>query len=164
MPKPAPTLRLLCGKIASGKSTLASKLAEAEFTVLISQDDWLSALFSDQMTKGADYLRCSKRLQSIMGQHVTSLLNAGTSVVLDFPANTVAQRAWMRRIIEKTGAAHELHLLDVPDEICLRRLRERNAQGDHAFATTQEQFHQFSKHFVAPAQNEGFLIVIHSEK
>jgi len=164
MPKPTPTLRLLCGKIASGKSTLASKLAEAEFTVLISQDDWLSALFSDQMTTGADYLRCSEKLESIMGLHITSLLNAGTSVVLDFPANTVAQRAWMRRIIETTGAAHELHLLEVPDDICLSRLRERNAQGDHAFATTQEQFHQFSKHFVAPAQNEGFLIVTHSEK
>ncbi|WP_422063906.1 AAA family ATPase [Shimia sp.] len=33
-----PTLYMLCGKIAAGKSTLAAKLATAENAVLIAED------------------------------------------------------------------------------------------------------------------------------
>ena len=157
----APTLHLLCGKIGSGKSTLAAELSNAPATLVISEDAWLSALFSDQMTSGADYVSCSKKLQNIMTTHVAALLNTGVSVVLDFAANTVIQRQWMRDIILQTGAAHQMHVLDVPDAVCLERLRARNAAGTHEFAATDEQFHQFAKYFVAPTEEEGFNIVRH---
>lgn len=42
-----PTLHMICGKIAAGKSTLAARLAEADRTVLIAEDDWLGALYAD---------------------------------------------------------------------------------------------------------------------
>ncbi|WP_374213319.1 AAA family ATPase [Psychromarinibacter sediminicola] len=152
---------MLCGKIAAGKSTLAARLARAPGTVLIAEDVWLGALFADQMSSGADYVRCSGRLRAAMGPHVVSLLEAGVSVVLDFPANTVAQRGWMREILEASGAGHRLHLLDPPDAVCLARLRARNAQGDHPFAATEAQFHRFSRHFAPPGPDEGFTIVRH---
>ena len=157
----APTLHLLCGKIGSGKSTLAAELSNAPATLVISEDAWLSTLFSDQMTSGADYVSCSKKLQNIMTTHVAALLNTGVSVVLDFAANTVIQRQWMRDIILQTGAAHQMHVLDVSDAVCLERLRARNAAGTHEFAATDEQFHQFAKYFVAPTEEEGFNIVRH---
>lgn len=163
MPNASPTLHMLCGKIASGKSTLASKLGSLDGTVLIAEDDWLDALFSDQMLSASDYVRCTSNLRSIMGPDITSLLNAGVSVVLDFPANTVENRDWMRGILEATKASHQLHVLDVPDEVCQARLRERNAQGDHPFAVTEEQFRRFSEHFVAPSPAEGFNLVMHNE-
>lgn len=62
---------------------------------------------------------------------------------------------------EETGADHQLHVLDVPEEVCIARLRARNAQGDHPFVATEEQFRQLSKHFVAPTPDEGFNIVLH---
>ena len=96
-----------------------------------------------------------------MGPHVASLLNEGISVVLDFQANTAEARSWMRGILEQTKASHALHVLDVSDEICIGRLRTRNAAGDHPFATTEDQFAQFSKHFVLPTRDEGFDVVIH---
>ena len=111
MSSETPVLHMLCGKIAAGKSTLAGRLARAPATVVISEDAWLAALFSGEMTSGADYLRCSHRLRQAIGPHVTGLLKAGISVVLDFPANTVQNRAWMRSLLEGTGAAHQLHLL-----------------------------------------------------
>ena len=40
-----PTLRLLCGRIASGKSTLATELSHGPRTVVIREDDWLQALY-----------------------------------------------------------------------------------------------------------------------
>jgi len=157
----SPTLHMLCGKIASGKSTLACQLAKAEGTVLVAEDAWLSALYRDEMATPADYVRCALKLRQIMGPHISDLLNAGMSVVLDFPANTLETRGWMRGILEGTGAAHELHVLEVPDEQCLARLRGRNASGDHPFALTEEQFHRFSKHYAAPLPDEGFNLVHH---
>lgn len=163
MTSSAPALHMVCGKIGSGKSTLAAKLAASEGTVLISEDTWLSALFSSEMKTASDYVRCAAKLRAAMGPHVASLLNAGVSVVLDFPANTIENRNWMRGIIDATNAHHELHVLDVPDEICLARLHERNAQGDHPFSATEEQFRRFTKHYVEPSPEEGFNIIWHTD-
>ncbi|MBR9651874.1 AAA family ATPase [Thalassovita aquimarina] len=160
----SPTLHMLCGKIAAGKSTLASRLAGLDGTVLIAEDDWLNALFAEEMSSPSDYVRCASKLRKVMGPHITTLLNAGVSVVLDFPANTVENRDWMRGILEATNASHQLHLLVSSDELCLARLRERNAQGDHPFAVTEAQFRRFSEHFVAPSPDEGFNIVVHDEQ
>ncbi len=161
MSRNPPTLHLMCGKIASGKSTLTAKLGNLPETVVISEDDWLASLYSDQMSTVADYVRCAARLQKVIGPHVVSLLKAGISVVMDVPANTFANRKWMREIIDASNADHRLHVLDVPDEVCRERLRARNASGDHAFAASDEQFTQVTKHFVAPSVEEGFNIVIH---
>ncbi len=161
MSENSPTLHLVCGKIASGKSTLTAKLGSRDATIVIAEDDWLAALYADEMSTVPDYVRCAAKLQNVMGPHVASLLNAGLSVVLDFPANTIAKRTWMRGIIQQTKAANKLHYLDVADDVCLARLRARNASGDHPFAATHEQFLQISRHFVAPSANEGFDIVLH---
>lgn len=154
---------MFCGKIAAGKSTLAAKLGSMDGTVLIAEDEWLNVLFSDQMSSPRDYVRCASKLRKIMGPHISSLLNAGVSVVLDFQANTVEARDWMRGILEQANASHQLHVLAPSHEVCLARLRKRNASGDHPFAVTEEQFRQFSRHFVAPSPGEGFNIVMHDE-
>jgi predicted kinase len=161
MPDQSPVLHMLCGKIAAGKSTLAADLARSPQTVLIAEDDWLNVLFADELVSLPYYVRCSAKLGRIMAPDVAALLQAGVSVVLDFPANTGEQRGWSRGILEKTTAAHQLHLLDVPDEVCLARLRERNSKGDHPFAVTEAQFRQFSSHFQAPSPGEGFNTVRH---
>jgi predicted kinase len=142
---------------------MAARLATAPGTVLIAEDVWLDALFADELHSLQDYVRCSSKLRSVMGHHVVALLEAGVSVVLDFPANTVAQRTWMREILAGTEATHQLHVFDVSDEVCLVRLRARNAAGDHPFAVTEAQFHQFSSHFSAPTASEGFNLVVHKE-
>lgn len=161
MPSNSPTLHMLCGKVASGKSSLAAELARGESCVLIAEDDWLATLFADQMSSLGDYVRASAKLRTIMGPHVAELLNAGLSVVLDFPANTVNTRDWMRGILDQSQASHLLHVLDVPDEVCLQRLQARNAQGDHPFSATEAQFNQLSKHYEPPSSREGFEIVHH---
>ena len=162
MPEVA-TLHLLCGKIAAGKSTLAAELAAAPGTVLVSEDDWLDALFAEELSSAADYVRCASRLRAAMGPHITSLLNAGVSVVLDFPANTIETRAWMRGILESTDASHRLHLLTTPDALCLERLRQRNAGSDHPFQVTEAQFRRFAEYFQPPAPEEGFNLVVHDD-
>jgi predicted kinase len=155
------TLHLLCGKIAAGKSTLTSQLGKLANTVIVSEDRWLSRLYPGEVASIADYVRCSARLRDAMGAHLVAVLKSGTSIVLDFPANTVDNRAWMRGIFEEAGAPHKLHFLDVPDAICKARLRARNARGGHVFAATDEQFEVITRHFVAPTPDEAFNIVVH---
>lgn len=154
-------LHLICGKIAAGKSTLAATLAAPDNTVLISEDAWLSALFGEDMSTAQDFVRCSQKLRGIMGPHVQALLAAGTSVVLDFQANTVESRTWMRGLIYGVAADHTLHVLNPPDAVCLARLKARNESGTHPFTVTEAQFHQFAQHFVMPSPDEGFKMVIY---
>ncbi len=154
-------LHLVCGKVAAGKSTLTKKLGAMPGTIIISEDEWLAALYSDQMSSISDYVRCAAKLEAIMGPHITSLLKTGTSVVLDFQANTVTRRAWMHELAQTANTAHQLHYLDVPDEVCKERLRARNASGTHPFSVSDEQFEQLSRHFVPPSPEEGLNITIH---
>src|SRR5271169_784612 len=106
MPTSVTTLYLLCGKIAARKSTCASSLASRPATVLISEDFWNSNLFPGELKTIEDYRRCSTRLRNAMGPHVISLLKAGVSVVLDFPANTIANRRWIRAIFEGANVSN----------------------------------------------------------
>lgn len=154
-----PTLHLLCGKIASGKSTLAKELAKTPDTVILSEDTWLAQLYPNDIRTVADYARCASNLRGVIGPHVTDLLRIGVSVVLDFPANTVSNRKWMKSLIDTAESEHVLHFLDVSDDQCLTRLRARNTSGAHAFVVADTEFHLITNYFVAPQQVEGFNII-----
>ncbi len=158
----SPTLYLVSGKIAAGKSTLAQKLASQPETVLIREDHWLSELYPVEIATIEDYLKYSARLRGVMGGHVESLLQNGVSVVLDFPANTRRLREWMRNIFEAVGADHELHYLDVSDEVCKTRLKERNETGTHEFTPSDDEFDLITNHFEPPTAEEGFNLILHT--
>ena len=97
-----------------------------------------------------------------MAPHIVDILQLGLSVVLDFPANTVAQRNWMRSLVAQAKVPHELHLLDVPDAICKQRLQERNASGKHPFQVSNADFDLFTSYFVPPSPDEGFNVIVHT--
>jgi predicted kinase len=93
---------------------------------------------------------------------VVALLSRGLPVVLDFPGNTRNQRAWFREIIERAGVPHELHVLDTPDATCKAQLKARSAHLPPGTPWTSDaDFELISSHFRAPAQDEGFNIVVH---
>ena len=155
------TLFLLCGKIAAGKSTLAKELAARHDAVLLIEDDWLSKLYPGELSSIDDYVEYSSRLHTILAPHITAILNVGTSVVMDFPANTIKQRKRLFGIAQDSGARHELHFLDVPDDTCLARLQNRNKKENPDFVVSQQEFELFTSYFVAPTEAEGFHIIHH---
>jgi predicted kinase len=156
------TLYLICGKIAAGKSTLARELAARPATLLITMDRWMSILFPTENNTIEDFARLSARLRAAMGPHVVDILRQDLSVVLDFPANTVSWRRWMRSLITEANVAHELHVLDVPDAICRARLRERNESGDHQYQVDEATYDLFMSYFVPPTPDEGFNVIVHA--
>lgn len=156
------TLYLLCGKIAAGKSTLARRFAERPATLLITMDHWMSLLFPTENRTIEDFARLSARLPAAMGPHVVDILRQDLSVVLDFPANTVRWRSWMRSLITEADVAHELHVLDVSDAICKERLRQRNESGKHPYQVSEATYDLFMSYFVLPAPDEGFNVIVHA--
>ena len=160
-PRPT-TLYLLCGKIAAGKSTLARQLASRAGTLLIDMDQWMSTLFPVENRTIEDFTRLSARLREAMEPHVIDILREGLSVVLDFPANTVKWRSWMRSLIDEAHVAHELHFLDVSDAICKTRLLQRNASDDHPYQVDERTFDLFMNYFTPPTSDESFNVIVHT--
>ncbi|MCF5708665.1 AAA family ATPase [Pseudomonas syringae] len=156
-----PILHLLCGKIASGKSTLAKTLGSEQKTIVICEDRWLAALYPDDIRCVSDYVRFAGRIRGVLEPLVISVLSSGVSVVLDFPANTTSDRAWLRGMAERAQVQHRLHFLNVDDQTCRARLHARNAQGDHDFAATDREFDLITGYFKAPEESEGLVIVRH---
>jgi predicted kinase len=156
------TLYLLCGKIAAGKSTLARKLATQPATLLITMDHWMSTLYPVENRTIEDFTRLSARLRDAIGPHIIDILRQDLSVVLDFPANTVRWRSWMRTLINEADVAHELHVLDLPDAVCKERLRQRNSSGENPYQVDETTYDQFMSYFVLPTPDEGFNVIRHT--
>jgi len=89
----------MCGKIAAGKTSLARKLAAEHSAVLFCEDEWLVRLEAEIETFD-DFRKHARRLRAAIGPHVVDLLRLGISVVLDFPANTPKDRAWIRSLFD----------------------------------------------------------------
>ena len=152
------TLHFLCGKIASGKSTLAQQLVRGQQAVLLSEDTWLAALYPGQITQLADYIEKSRLLKSALELHLVTLLQKGITLVLDFPANTPEQRQWLKGLAEQAGCSYCCHVLNVSDEECKRRLATRNLSGENPFTTSAEQFDLITAHFSYPSEEEELVI------
>ena len=122
----------------------------------------MSILFPTENRTIEDFTRLSARLRAAMGPHVVDLLQNDLSVVLDFPANTVNWRSWMRSLITEARVAHELHVLNVPDAICKARLRQRNEGGEHPYQVDEATYDLFMSYFVLPTPDEGFNVIVHT--
>ncbi|BBI52304.1 hypothetical protein HORIV_47250 [Vreelandella olivaria] len=96
------TLIFFCGKMGAGKSTLSVKIAQEREAVLISEDAWLEALYPGEIEGFNDYLNYASRLKPILREHVKQILMAGTSVVLDMPANTQNSETGSKRYTQNT--------------------------------------------------------------
>lgn len=158
-----PVLHFIAGRVGAGKTTLARGLALEVPAVHICEDQWIAALGGEVRTL-RDYVRHSTRCRGLMETHLRDVLRVGASVVLDFAANTPRDRAWVRRIFDSVGADHVLHVLETPEEVCLERLRRRNAsrpQGLYWFEVDEALFHEAARHYVPPTEAEGFHLVHH---
>jgi predicted kinase len=155
------TLHMMCGKIAAGKSTLSARLGEAKNTIVISEDRWVEELYPAEVKCLADFFLRSARLRRTLEPHIVDVLRAGVSVVLDFHANTVASRLWMRTLFEEGRASHELHFLDVPDEVCRARMHARSAARADDYSLSDAEFDHVTSFFVPPDPREGFNVIRH---
>ncbi len=156
------TLHLLCGKMAAGKSTFAKELSQKHQIVVFSEDDLLAALYPGDVTDIASYVKLSNRVKLAIESIVVDLLAQGTSLVLDFPANTVAQRAWLVGLAKQSNSQHILHFLDTPESTCKAQLEKRaTEQPERAATDTVEMFDAISQYFEAPTVEEDLNLTVY---
>jgi predicted kinase len=155
------TLKFFCGKMGAGKSTKSQQIARELDAILLSEDDWLATIYPEEIRNFGDYIKFSSRLKPLLLDHVRSILNAGISVVMDFPANTTSQRKWFKEVLSNSGIPHKLIFLDVDDHLCLEQIkRRRETHPERAQFDTEEVFYQVTSYFERPSEEEGFEIEI----
>ncbi len=157
-------LHFICGKLGSGKTTLAKQIATETLAVFISEDIWLATLYPDEVNSLQDYLLYSKRIRKIIYNLAVELLTNNISVVFDFGGNTLQDRAWVKSIIEQAGAKHVLHYIIASDELCKQQFKKRNLDlpvGSKFI--TDEEFNTVNFYFSPPSENEGFIVQQHQQ-
>ncbi|MDH5354108.1 MAG: ATP-binding protein [Gammaproteobacteria bacterium] len=153
------TLIFFCGKMGAGKSVKSLQIAQEQQAVLLSEDEWLAALYPDKISSFEDYLKFSEQIKPLVKSHVQNILSTGTNVVMDFPANTVRQREWFKALFGEINAPHELIYLNTSEEVCLRQIAKRRIeQPERAAFDTAEVFHHVTSFFQEPTGDEGFNI------
>ena len=120
----APMLHFLCGKIGAGKSRWPP--AQPARRAADQRGRLAGGAVPGEIHGMDDYVRCAGRLRAVVAPHVRALLDAGLTVVLDFPANTRAQpciaaQSWRRRRGASTGCISWMCRTR-----CKARLRARN--------------------------------------
>lgn len=153
-------LTFFCGKMGAGKSTKSKTLSVEKNAVLVSEDDWLAAHYPNQIHSFDDYLAFSGLIKPFVKAHVQNILQTGTNVVMDFPANTVNQRTWFKQLCSEVQSQHELIFLDLSDEQCLTQIAKRRAeQPERAQFDNETVFHYVTQYFQAPSEDEGLNII-----
>jgi len=157
------TLYFVCGKAASGKTSLARELAARHAAVVFCEDEWLTRLEA-QIDSLADFSRHARRLRAAIAPLAVRLLELGVSVVFDFAGNTPRDRAWVRSIFESAGADHALHYIEASDALCKARLRVRNEtkpEGLYYGFVGEDRFDEVTRCFVPPSEQEQFHLIRH---
>jgi predicted kinase len=155
------TLIFFCGKMGAGKSTLSLKISQELNAILLSEDDWLSVLYPEEIKNFDDYLKYSNRLKPLLKTHIRSILHSGVSVVMDFPANTKNQRAWFKDIFLTENIPHRLIYLEVDDKTCIEQIaKRRETNPELSQFDTEEVFRHVTSFFLPPSADEGFSIEV----
>lgn len=135
---------------------MAKRLAEQSYSVLISEDDWLAAHYPEQIRTFEEYLKFSALIRPFVRGHVQMVLKTGCDVIMDFPANTVKQRAWFKQLITEVGCQYRFHFIDLSNEQCLEHIAARRLeQPERAQFDNAAVFYQVTNYFEAPSEKEG---------
>jgi predicted kinase len=142
-----PRLVLLCGLPASGKTTLARRLAESYRAVRLNLDEWEFALGVDPFDEAFQ-----TRLEGQFWELTQRLLELGTSVILEWGFWARSERDEKRDAARRLGVAVELRFLDAPYDELVRRVVARHMAG--GIAITASHMERYRETFQPPTPDE----------
>lgn len=144
---------------------MSHSIANDELGIRLSEDEWLSSHYPEQIETFEDYLKYSNLIKPFVRTLAANLLTAGNTVIMDFPANTIKQREWFKLLCNETKCTHELIYLAVSNEVCLEQIsKRRKEQPKRAQFDTEAVFNEVTKYFEAPTDSEGLNIVQYRKK
>jgi predicted kinase len=145
-----PTLFLMVGLPASGKTTRAKQIEEERPALRLTPDEWMIPLFNDNDADG--------KRNVLEGRFIWLALRAlshGMDVVLDFGVWAKVERTALRALATEAGASFELVYLDI-DEEEQRRRRDHRAteESKTTFYIPDNNLDDYRRRFVPPDDTE----------
>ena len=150
MSKSSARLVLICGLPASGKSTLARRLAAELPAIRLDKDTWVTQLGGDVWD---DDFRV--RVERLLWDLAQELLSRGQSVILEWGHWARVERDEKRLGARALGVEVDLHYLSAPLDELVRRAERRTASGEWTAAPmTREHFEAWATIFQPPDEEE----------
>jgi predicted kinase len=145
-----PTLYVMVGLPASGKTTLAKELELQHNALRLTKDDWMMPLFG-----WGEFEDKREIVEALLWNLGARALQLGMNVVLDYGLWARVERDEYRAKAEALGARVDFRFLDVPEDELLRRIELRNRQpGATDVPITVEQLKEYLPKFQRPTQEE----------
>jgi predicted kinase len=150
--KTQPTLFVMVGLPASGKTTRAKEIEEGRQALRLTPDEWMIPLFGQPEGGKREILE---------GRFIwlaVRALRRGVNVVLDFGVWTKEERSALRFLADSVGASYEFVHLEV-DELEQRRRHDKrlSAEPGTTFPMSDNDLRSFREQFEAPDEAELLL-------
>ena len=147
--KPPPTLFVMVGLPASGKTARAKEIEEARQALRLTPDEWMIPLFGEPEGGKREILE---------GRFIWLAIRAlrrGINVILDFGVWTKDERSALRFLANSVGASCELVYLEI-DELEQRRRHDKrlSAAPETTFPMSDDDLRSFREQFEAPDEAE----------
>lgn len=121
-----PTLFLMVGLPATGKTTTARRLEVGRHALRLTKDEWIKALYGEQNPSSA-----SDVVEGRLIEIGLRALELGLDVVIDFGLWGRDERSALRQAAIDRGAGVEMHYLEVSAVEQRRRLDQRLSVEPH---------------------------------
>lgn len=148
-PKTTPTLFVMVGLPASGKTARAKEIEEEWQALRLTPDEWMNPLFGEPEGGKREILE---------GRFIwlaVQALRRGINIVLDFGVWTKDERSALRFLANSVGASCELVYLEI-DQLEQRRRHDNrfSAEPETTFPMSDDDFRSFREQFQAPDEAE----------
>ena len=145
-----PTMFVMVGLPASGKTSRARELATAWSALRLTPDEWMIPLFGQEQPEGKRNVVEGRLIWLAL-----SALRIGVSVVLDFGVWARDERSALRALAASVGATSELVYLQVDEEEQWRRVEAQSlTDAATTFEMTRADLEQWRQIFQPPDATE----------
>jgi predicted kinase len=150
-----PTLFLMVGLPAAGKTTRARELAVERGALLLTPDDWALTLFGpddrhQERPNGKRWL-----LEGLLVNLAVDALRLGLSVILDFGLWSRDERSALRWLARSAGATSEIVYLPIDLDVQRRRIQVRwTHTPEQTFPMAESEFGPWRELFEVPDAEE----------
>ena len=162
-----PTLHLISGLPASGKTTYALRLREDTKGILFCLDRWLITVFGKYAIATVGQEEHTRRVlacRELIRESASEFLQRSVDVILDDGFFYREHRMYHAALATDMGADATIHFIDTPMELVRDRLERRNADlPRYNFHIDPSTLETFLSMFERPSRDEGARLVLVGE-